>query len=95
MNYQAWEPLTKFLRGEISADEFAQVLSRQLKLLPRNFLVNSWLFIDTHDTPRAITMFNGDTERFKAALVFIYTWVGTPMFYYGDEVMLEGGPDPR
>ncbi|MFP3161300.1 MAG: alpha-amylase family glycosyl hydrolase, partial [Vulcanisaeta sp.] len=71
----------------------AQILKRQLALLPRPFLLNSWLFIDTHDTPRAITVL-GDAEKVKAALAFIYTWVGTPMLYYGDEVYLEGGPDP-
>ncbi|MGC8605995.1 MAG: alpha-amylase family glycosyl hydrolase [Vulcanisaeta sp.] len=94
MNYQVWEPLIKFLDNKISTDELAYVLKRQLRLLPRYFLLNSWLFADTHDTPRAITMLNNDIEKFKAALVFIYTWIGTPMLYYGDEVMLEGGLDP-
>ncbi|GAB6946632.1 hypothetical protein JCM16161A_07620 [Vulcanisaeta sp. JCM 16161] len=94
MNYQVWEPLIKFLRGEIDAEDFVQVLKRQLNVLPKHFLVNSWLFMDTHDTPRAVTMLNNDIEKLKAALVFVYTWVGTPMLYYGDEVMLEGGPDP-
>ncbi len=94
MNYQVWEPLIKFLHGEVSAEDFAQVLKRQLNVLPKHFLINSWLFVDTHDTPRAITMLDGDIEKFKAALVFIYTWIGTPMLYYGDEIMLEGGPDP-
>ncbi len=94
MNYQVWEPLIRFLRNEISAEEFFQVIKRQLMVLPRQFLMNSWLFIDTHDTPRAVTMLNNDIEKLKAALVFTYTWVGTPMLYYGDEVMLEGGPDP-
>jgi len=93
MNYQVWEPLIKFLSGNLSAEDFAQILKRQLALLPRPFLLNSWLFIDTHDTPRAITVL-GDAEKVKAALAFIYTWVGTPMLYYGDEVYLEGGPDP-
>ncbi len=94
MNYQVWEPLIRFLRNEVNAEEFVQVLRKQLKTLPRHFLMNSWLFIDTHDTSRAITLLDNDVEKLKAALVFMYTWVGTPMLYYGDEIMLEGGPDP-
>ncbi len=94
MNYQVWEQLIKFLGGNVDAGTFAQTLKRQLMVLPKPFLRNSWLFMDTHDTPRAITIFNGDVERVRAALVFMYTWVGTPMLYYGDEILLEGGPDP-
>ncbi|MFB6470725.1 MAG: alpha-amylase family glycosyl hydrolase [Vulcanisaeta sp. AZ3] len=94
MNYQVWEPLIKFLSGNMTGEEFLQVLRRQLIILPRQFLTNSWLFMDTHDTPRAITLFNNDIEKVKAALTFTYTWIGTPMLYYGDEIGLEGGPDP-
>ncbi|MCG2867056.1 MAG: alpha-amylase family glycosyl hydrolase [Vulcanisaeta sp.] len=93
MNYQVWESLIKFLGGDLDAEAFVKILRRQMVLLPRPFLLNSWLFIDTHDTPRAMTTL-GDTEKVKAALAFIYTWIGTPMLYYGDEIGLEGGPDP-
>ncbi|MFB6490345.1 MAG: alpha-amylase family glycosyl hydrolase [Thermoproteus sp. AZ2] len=93
MNYPVWEKLIEFLNGG-SGEELANVLKRQMALLPRRFLENSWLFIGTHDTPRAATLLKGDPEKIKAALVFIYTWIGTPMVYYGDEAGLEGGPDP-
>ncbi|WP_069806770.1 alpha-amylase family glycosyl hydrolase [Vulcanisaeta thermophila] len=93
MNYQVRDALVKFLSGELSAEEFVRVLKRQLRTLPRYFLRNSWLFLGTHDTPRAMTLL-GDINRVKAGLVFIYTWIGTPMVYYGDEVCMEGGEDP-
>ncbi|MBP1449757.1 MAG: alpha-amylase, partial [Thermoproteus sp.] len=93
MNYQVWGRLVEFLRGEADGEELAEVLRRQLALLPKSFLGSSWLFLGTHDTPRAATLL-GDRGLVEAGLAFIYTWLGTPMVYYGDEVGMEGGGDP-
>ncbi len=91
MNYEVYEELVKFLKGEES--NLCQVLRSQLALYSYDFLWNSWLFLGTHDTARIFTLLN-DIEKVKAGLVFIYTWVGTPMVYYGDEIAMKGGNDP-
>ena len=93
MNYQLWDQLTKFLRGEASGDELAEVMKRQTSLFPMDFLANSWLFLGTHDTARAFTAL-GSEKKVKAGLTFLYTWIGTPMNYYGDESLTQGGSDP-
>ena len=33
-------------------------------------------------------------DRMKLAALFQFTYMGTPCIYYGDEVGLDGGPDP-
>ncbi len=50
--------------------------------------------LGSHDTPRLLTLAGGDESRAALALVALFTYPGTPMLYYGDEVGLEGGDDP-
>jgi len=50
--------------------------------------------LSTHDTPRFLTMCGGDKRKLQLAATFLLTYCSTPMLYYGDEVGMEGGPDP-
>lgn len=50
--------------------------------------------ITSHDTPRLITLMQGQAERAKLALEMLYTLPGAPMVYYGDEIGLAGNHDP-
>ena len=50
--------------------------------------------LGSHDTPRLLTLCNGDVDRAILAVAFLLTYVGAPMIYYGDEVGLTGGNDP-
>ncbi len=93
MNYQIWMHLMAFLEKRETGIELSEIMSRQKLLLPSSFLESSWLFLGTHDTKRALSAL-GDAEKVKAGLAFVYTWVGTPMVYYGDEVGMTGGDDP-
>lgn len=50
--------------------------------------------IGSHDTPRFRTLAGGQTWRLKLALVLLFAYPGVAQVYYGDEVAMEGGPDP-
>ncbi len=50
--------------------------------------------LDSHDTPRFVTMAGGDRDALRLAVLFQMTLPGAPCIYYGDEVGLEGGHDP-
>ena len=50
--------------------------------------------LDSHDTPRVLTTFNGDIEKLRIALTIQMTLPGAPMVYYGDEVGMLGETDP-
>ena len=47
-----------------------------------------------HDTPRVLTLFNGEVDRLLIAMVFMMTTVGAPLIYYGDEIGMLGENDP-
>jgi len=50
--------------------------------------------IGSHDTPRARTVLAGDVAALRLATLLTLTVPGAPSIYYGDELGMEGGPDP-
>ena len=50
--------------------------------------------LDSHDTPRFISMAGGDAAALRLATLIQMTLPGAPCIYYGDEVGLGGREDP-
>jgi neopullulanase len=50
--------------------------------------------IGSHDSPRARTCLAGDAAALRLATLLQMVLPGTPAIYYGDELGMEGGPDP-
>jgi neopullulanase len=50
--------------------------------------------LDSHDTPRLLSLLSDDREAFELAVLLQATLPGAPCIYYGDEVGLSGGMDP-
>jgi cyclomaltodextrinase len=50
--------------------------------------------LDSHDTPRFLTMAGGDVASFRLATLIQMTVPGAPSIYYGDEIGLPGAHDP-
>lgn len=53
-----------------------------------------WNMIDSHDTARFLHSAGNDIRKQKLAAALQLLLPGMPMIYYGDEVGMEGGPDP-
>ena len=50
--------------------------------------------LDSHDTPRALSILGDDREALELATLLQATLPGAPCIFYGDEVGLRGGIDP-
>ena len=50
--------------------------------------------IGSHDAPRPRTVLAGDLGALRLATLLPLVLPGTPSIYYGDELGMEGGPDP-
>jgi glycosidase len=50
--------------------------------------------LGSHDTARILTLCNEDVDSTILAIIFLFTYIGTPMIFYGDEVGLTGEDDP-
>ncbi len=94
MNYQLREYILDFcVRGAMDAEDFAFELERLLGSHRRSAFLQLNL-LGSHDTPRIYTMCDENPEPFFLALVFIFTYIGVPMIYYGDEIGMTGDNDP-
>ena len=48
------------------------------------------VFAENHDTTRLLANVEGDVDSFKIAMAYLATVRGTPQFFYGSEVLMEG-----
>jgi glycosidase len=48
------------------------------------------VFAENHDTTRLLANVKGDVALFKIAMAYLTTVRGTPQFFYGSEILMEG-----
>ncbi|WP_284139204.1 glycoside hydrolase family 13 protein [Virgibacillus sp. LDC-1] len=95
MNYPFTTNVIDFFASEqISASQFANNITDVLHQYPAHVNEVAFNLLDSHDTPRVLTLANGNIERVKLLYLFQMTFVGTPCIYYGDEIGMAGGQDP-
>ena len=87
LSYGSKEPL--------DAREFQRALDQVLKLYPEAVNAVQLNLLDSHDTPRLITVSRNDRSAMELATLIQMTFVGAPCIYYGDEIGLTGGRDPE
>ena len=85
---------SRFCRHEISTAQFDCALNRAAMLYPQRTQEVLWTFLGSHDTQRIRTRAGGDLRMVHAASFFQFTYLGSPIIYYGDELGMEGGEDP-
>jgi len=51
--------------------------------------------LDSHDTPRVLTLCGGDLASVRLATLLQMTLPGAPCIYYGDEIGMDGAHDPH
>lgn len=83
-----------FLRETLDAEQFANAIGKQLSLYPLQASEVAFNLLDSHDTPRILTLADGDKGKMKLAALFQFTYMGTPCIYYGDEIGMDGAGDP-
>jgi neopullulanase len=86
--------LQKVMRP-FNAAEFGDRIEYLLNLYDPEINYAQLNLLDSHDTPRFITTAGGDETALRLAYLFLFTFIGAPCIYYGDEVGLDGGPDPE
>lgn len=95
MNYQFTRSvLDLVVTQKVSISTFVGNLNFMKGNLHTNLERYLWNFIDTHDTERFLNSAHKDLEKQKLAAALQLLLPGMPMIYYGDEVGIEGGPDP-
>jgi len=83
-----------FAKQKLSASSFSNAIDEVLHMYPDNVNESSFNLLDSHDTPRILTLADGNIDRVKLLFLFHLTFIGTPCIYYGDEIGMNGGGDP-
>ena len=96
MNYPLSDSIKDyFLRGVKKSHQFIDEINSQSMYYRQQISEVMFNLLDSHDTERILaTAKEGDVQLVKSALACLFLQRGTPCFYYGTELELDGGPDP-
>ena len=78
----------------MDAGAFASRLDELLHAYDPDVVAVQLNLLSSHDTPRFLTLAGGDRASLRLATLLQMTLAGAPCVYYGDEVGMQGGPDP-
>jgi cyclomaltodextrinase / maltogenic alpha-amylase / neopullulanase len=74
--------------------EFTKAIDTLLGMYAEEVTLAQLNLLDSHDTPRLLTMAKGDESALRLAVIFMFTFPGAPCVYYGDEIGMAGRHDP-
>ena len=95
MNYPLSDSIKDyFLRRTKKTHQFINEINSQSMYYRQQISEVMFNLLDSHDTERILATAKGNTQLVKSALAFLFLQRGTPCFYYGTELELNGGPDP-
>jgi cyclomaltodextrinase / maltogenic alpha-amylase / neopullulanase len=83
----------RFLKA-LDGPAFGERLSHLMTLHDPATTGVQYNLIGSHDSPRARTCLAGDVAALRLATLIQMVLPGAPAIYYGDELAMEGGPDP-
>ena len=78
----------------LSLPAFSEDLDRILRLYNPAVTRSQLNLLDSHDTPRFLTLAGGDETALRLAAALMFAFPGSPCVYYGDEIGMEGSCDP-
>lgn len=95
MNYPFTNNVVDFFAKEsISAKQFAYNLTEVAHMYAQPINEVAFNLVDSHDTPRILTLADNDVNKVKLVYLFQLLYQGTPCIYYGGEIGLDGEHDP-
>lgn len=91
MNYDFRKHCRRFFAEEsIDAKEFDSRVTNMLMRYKQNILYAQLNILDSHDVSRFLSLCDGDTRKYKLAVLFQMCFVGMPCIFYGDEQGIKG-----
>ena len=79
-----------FAEAAIDAADFAGRITNMLMRYRVQTVPAQLNLLDSHDVSRFLSLCNGDTTKYKLAILFMMTFVGMPTVFYGDELGIQG-----
>ena len=73
---------------------FAAAIERMQELYDWQVVTAQFNLLNSHDTARNLWALGGDVSGVRLCLLLQMTLPGAPCIYYGEEIGMNGGPDP-
>lgn len=83
-------PELKKIKYRLSAKNLSKRVMQHIARLPHQISECQYNLFDSHDVPRLHNNEEIDFDSYRAAVIMLYTFPGTPSIYYGDEVGIGG-----
>ena len=83
-----------FVNHTLSTKEFAYKLNNILVRYKENTNKMLLNLLDSHDISRFYEYLKPNKDLYLLSELFLISYIGLPMIYYGDEIFMEGGNDP-
>ncbi|MEC0330184.1 alpha-glycosidase [Paenibacillus macerans] len=94
MNYPFADKVLEFFNSGMDGCAFSDEMGALIMRYPQQTNEVVFNMLCSHDTPRLLTRVGGDKRKLKLCVVFLFTYIGTPCVFYGDEIGLTGEGDP-
>ena len=94
MNFTLREIILRTAGGQMETALAQKMIDRMVADAGPGKLLQSWIMLDNHDTPRLATALP-DEQRRRLAQVLQFSLPGAPNLYYGSELGMTGGGDPE
>lgn len=83
-----------FVNHTLSTKEFVHKLNSILVRYKENTNKMLLNLLDSHDISRFYEYLKPNKDLYLLSELFLISYIGLPMIYYGDEIFMEGGNDP-
>ena len=87
-------PVSLTLQPALDAAGYGQAIDRLLATYPEASHRANLNLLGSHDTPRVLSMVGEDRDSVVLSALLLFTFIGAPCIYYGDEVGMRGHHDP-
>jgi cyclomaltodextrinase len=95
MNYPFTQTIIEnYIENKISPLKMVETINEQYMRYPKQVSEVMFNMLDSHDTARILTRADGNKQKVKLALGFMFAHTGSPCIYYGTEIGLDGANDP-
>lgn len=94
MNYPVRTAILSWLNSNITTAAFEKSLQSVVSSYPPENLRAMFVPLGSHDTERALTNYSNNSHKVGQAFLLQFGFPGAPSIYYGDEIGMQGGPDP-
>lgn len=91
MNYPLGDAIRDyFITNIMDGESFKYMVNEISVSYPMQIMEVIFNLLDSHDTPRILSLAKGNKKKVKLALAFMFTQLGTPCIYYGTEISMRG-----